>query len=275
MKAYQPKDLRELEQVLRDSAENAEILAGGTDFIIAERRSGRQPEELIYVGGVTEMKEWKATENGVFIGACCTMSQIEKSPVFVGPWTVVAEAAAGVGSVQIRNRGTIGGNIAHASPAADLAAPLMCLDAEALVLREGERVRIPVEQLITGSEKTLLKKKDVILGFWLPACLEDMVSHYYKLGSRRQVSISRFGVAIALCRKEETAVQARIAIGAIGEKALRMRGMEQALTGRKLDRETGRILGRMLEEHIRNTSGRRYKAWASAGVMEDALAVFR
>ncbi len=275
MKAYQPKNLRELEQVLRDSAENAEILSGGTDFIIAERRSGRQPEELIYVGGVAEMKEWKAAENGMFIGACCTMSQIEKSPILAGSFAAVAEAAAGVGSAQIRNRGTIGGNIAHASPAADLAAPLMCFDSEAVVLRGGELVRIPVERLITGSEKTLLQKKDVILGFWLPVCPEDTVSHYYKLGSRRQVSISRFGVAIALRLEEETAVQARIAIGSIGEKALRMRGMERALTGRKPDRESGQLLGRMLEEHIRGTSGRRYKAWASAGVMEDALAAFR
>lgn len=275
MRGYRPESMAELRQVMAEAGPGAALVAGGTDWVIAERRSGREPASLVYLGGIPELKKVELRENGMFVGACCTMHQLEQEPLLQGPWAVLAEAAAGVGSTQIRSRGTIGGNIAHASPAADSAPALMCLDAVALVLRQGETVEIPVERLIQGTEKTLLKETDVILGFLMPNQPEDTVSHYYKLGFRRQVSISRFGVAMALGLKEGRVTRAQIALGAIGPKAIRMPAMEQALLGCAPDEAAAERLGDILADYIRNTSGRRYKAWASRGVMSDALVLFQ
>lgn len=274
MKAYQPESLEELKAVLAESGPDTALLAGGTDWIIRQRKNGREPAALVYLGSLPELKLLERQADGLFVGAGCTMAELERSPLLNGPYTVLAEAAAGVGSVQIRNRATVGGNIANASPAADTAAPLLCLDAAAQVLRRGEVLEIPVSELITGSETTVLQPHDVILGFRVPERPADAESHYYKLGFRRQVSISRFGVAIALRREEGVVTEARVAVGAIGPKAVRMPAMEQALLGRRPE-EAAAETGALLADYIRHTSGRRYKAWASAGVMEDALGMFQ
>ncbi len=191
-----------------------------------------------------------------------------------GAFRVIAEAAASVGSTQIRNRATIGGNIANASPAADLAASLIALNASAHILREGAVFDLPVSELITGVEKTVLRPLDILLGFTLPAFPKETESHYYKLGSREQLSISRFGVAMVLRRTQGLVEQANIAIGAIGAKAARMPELERALIGRRVDTSSADALGDLLADYIRNTSRRQYKAWASRGVMEDALVLF-
>ena len=163
---------------------------------------------------------------------------------------------------------------ANASPAADLAAPLIALNASAHILREGAVFDLPVSELITGAEKTVLRPLDILLGFTLPAFPKEAESHYYKLGSREQLSISRFGVAMVLRRTQGLVEQANIAIGAIGAKAVRMPELERALIGRRVDTSSADALGDLLADYIRNTSRRQYKAWASRGVMEDALVLF-
>ena len=191
------------------------------------------------------------------------MAALEQSDLLRGAFRVIAEAAASVGSTQIRNRATIGGNIANASPAADLAAPLIALNASAHILREGAVFDLPVSELITGAEKAVLRPLDILLGFTLPAFPKEAESHYYKLGSREQLSISRFGVAMVLRRTQGLVEQANIAIGAIGAKAVRMPDLERALIGRRVDTSSADALGDLLADYIRNTSRRQYKAWAS------------
>lgn len=275
MKSYNPRSLDEFITLQASLPAQTQILSGGTDWIIAHRRKAEDLPALLWIGGIPDLKRIAIDDQGqLHIGACCTMAALEQSDLLRGAFRVIAEAAASVGSTQIRNRATIGGNIANASPAADLAAPLIALNASAHILREGAVFDLPVSELITGAEKTVLRPLDILLGFTLPAFPKEAESHYYKLGSREQLSISRFGVAMVLWRTQGLVEQANIAIGAIGAKAVRMPELERALIGRRVDTSSADALGDLLADYIRNTSRRQYKAWASCGVMEDALALF-
>ena len=275
MKSYNPQSLQELITLQASLPMQTQILSGGTDWIIAHRRKAEDLPALLWIGGIPDLKHIVIDDQGeLHIGACCTMAALEQSDLLHGAFRVIAEAAASVGSTQIRNRATIGGNIANASPAADLAAPLVALNASARILREGTVFDLPVSELITGAEKTVLRPLDILLGFTVPAFPQKAEGHYYKLGFREQVSISRFGVAMILQRTQGIVEQADIAIGAIGAKAIRMPELECALVGHLADRSSADVLGDLLADYIRNTSRRQYKAWAARGVMEDALALF-
>lgn len=275
MKNYNPQSILALRELMPTLPEGTQVLAGGTDWILRYRRRAEEVPALLWLGGIPELQRITVEGKQLKIGACCTMAMLERSDKLTGAWKMLAEAAASVGSVQIRTRATIGGNIANASPAADLAAPLMALDATAVVLRGGETVELPVSELIVGSEQTALGPRDIVLGFSVPAFPQAAEGHYYKLGFREELSISRFGVAMMLQRPHGVVERASIAIGAIGARAVRMPAMEQALVGRLVDASAAEELGALLADYIRNTSRRQYKAWASRGVMEDALGLFQ
>lgn len=274
MEGYRPESLEELQQLLGKLPEGAAFVAGGTDWVIRERKSTQRPPALVSLGSLSELRKVERCDGGLLVGAGCTMTQLEEESLLSGSWRAVAEAASQVGSTQIRNRGTIGGNIANASPAADLAAPLVCLQGEARLLGPEGAWSMPVEELLLGAERTALPERTVITGFFLPELEPGTVSHYHKQGFRRQLSIARFGVCLALKLSGDQVERARVAVGAIGPKAVRLPELEEVLVGRRLSGELGREAGAWLGGYIRRTSGRKYKAWASPGVMEDALGMF-
>ena len=132
MKSYNPRSLDEFITLQASLPAQTQILSGGTDWIIAHRRKAEDLPALLWIGGIPDLKRIAIDDQGqLHIGACCTMAALEQSDLLRGAFRVIAEAAASVGSTQIRNRATIGGNIANASPAADLAAPLIALNASA------------------------------------------------------------------------------------------------------------------------------------------------
>lgn len=274
MKAFRPESLETLKALLMAIPEHSAFIAGGTDWIIKKRIMEKSPECLVSLSQIPEMKLVEKRDDGLFIGATCTMTYLERHPLFSGELRVIAEAAARVGSVQIRNRGTIGGNIVNASPAADLSAPLLCLEADVIVLQKDRIYKVQIGKFIVDKEKTILRQNEIVLGFCLPRRDYSMVSHYYKLGFRQEVSIARFGIAMALQMEESVIKEAKIAVSAIGPTPVRMPEIERLLRGRYVTKQTAHEAGTILRDYILNTSGRKYKAWASLGVMEDALERF-
>lgn len=275
MNAYSPKSLEELTQLLEPLSGNVLFVAGGTDLIIQLRHMAYEPKNLVYLGQIPELKLLTKFGEGLFIGAACTMAWLSEHSMLSGAYRVLAEAAGSVGSVQVRNRATIGGNIAHASAAADMAAPLLCLNADAVVLQNGRKLKIPVSELIVGNEKTSLGEGDVILGFFLPSFAGQTVSHYHKLAFRKEMSISRFGIAVMIQYAQEAVEQASICIGAIGPKAVRLPEVENLIRGKPLTESIIEEAGQLLSAYIGATSGRKYKMWAAGSVMADALRPFQ
>ena len=271
-----PRNIRELKHCIAHASGEIVFIAGGTDWVIRKRHQVDDTYCVIYLGDVRELRRIRKIHDALYIGAACTMTEIaESNLISQSPYNAIAEAASNVGSWQIRNRGTLGGNIANASPAADLIAPLLCLNAYALILHDDMSTeRIPMDKLIVGSEQTSLERNDVLLGVLLPRHTANTISHYYKLGFRKEVSIARCGVATMLTVEDDIIQNVSLAISSIGPKAVKMQEIENISIGKKITPELVKLTGYLLGEYIKNTSKRKYKAWASYGVMEDVFKQF-
>ena len=274
MNAYKPLNLDELKSILLTAGDNISFIAGGTDWVINNRFRKKSLECLIYLGQIAEMKIIEKRKGELFIGAACTMTDLANHSLLNKEHLAIAEAASSMGSKQIRNHATIGGNIANASPASDLSAPLMCLNASVYILQNSRIIKIPIDKFFVGADKTLLNQKEVVIGFALPEISTTLYSHYYKLGFRKEVSVARFGVAVAIKVNDGIVDDAKVALSSIGPIPVRLPQIENLLNHKFFSEQTAKEAGMMLRDYIKSTSGREYKAWASIGVMEDALNMF-
>lgn len=273
---YSPYNIHELKDNIANMDGRIYFIAGGTDWTINRYEHRKNTACVIYLGKVRELKRIRKINHALFIGAACTMTEIMTSNLLKHhSYAVISEAASRVGSWQIRNAATIGGNVANASPAADLVAPLLCLNACAVVLHCDQSVeKIPLNKLFFEPQQASFDINDVILGFLLPRQPINTVSHYYKLGFRRELSIARFGIATALTITDDMIHNANVVISSIGPKPIKMHEIENMLTGKKITQDVIQCAGDLLNKYIMNTTKRKYKAWAAYGVMDDVFKQF-
>jgi len=236
----------ELNETLALIAEpGARLLAGGTDVFpgAGERQlTGR----IVDISRLRSLRGVAWTRDEIRIGAATTWTDLVRAdlpPAF----DALRAAAREIGAVQIQNRGTIGGNLCNASPAADGAPPLLILDAEVeLVSMRGAR-RLPLAQFITGNRRTLLAADEVLTAIFLPAPTPGMRSTFLKLGARRYLVISIAMVAVLLDIEEGVVRAARIALGACSAVAQCLPLAEASLIGHKADPALG---ARVCGEHL-------------------------
>ena len=208
----------------------ATLLAGGTDVFpaLVDRPP---PARMIDLSGIAEMRGIVRCSAGTRIGAGCTWSEIIRADLPCG-FDGLKAAAREVGSVQIQNRATIGGNLVNASPAADGVPPLLALDAEVeLVGRDGAR-RLPLGAFILGNRKTARRPDEILTAVYVPSEICDSGSAFLKLGARRYLVISIVMVAAnILCDEHGRVRVARVAVGAASAVAQRLVVFEQRLIG--------------------------------------------
>lgn len=269
-----PKTMEELGENLGRLTPDSLILAGGTDLVLRIRKKHLQPDVLLSLADVPELRRVEITQDRAVIGAMATMAQVKGAVDGLEDLQCLADAAGGVGSPQIRNKGTIGGNVANASPAGDLAPVLWLLDAQVDILGPGgARRALPVREFLVGSGKTRLEQGEIVAGFTIDrAALRGWRSVFVKLGHRSQVTISRIGLAMALLQDGEGVVQdARVVAGAIQPIPYELEAAEALLRGRKPDPSLAVAIGDTFQGHTRRV----YKAAAAKGVAEDALLRFQ
>ena len=204
------------------------IVSGGTDIYPAH--AGRAlPENVLDVSGIAGLRD--ISRDGAFhrFGAAATWTDIIRAnlpPAF----NALQQAAREVGSIQVQNRGTIGGNICNASPAADGVPPLLVLDAMVeLASRHGPR-RMPLGDFITGYRRTARRSDELLTAVLIPAEVDAAKSSFVKLGARKYLVISIVMAAALIERDGAGAIrQARVAVGAASEKALRLTSLEADL----------------------------------------------
>jgi len=272
-----PSNMEELQQCLRMADERTKFISGGTDLIIKLRKKLNEDWKLIDLSGVAELDYIKEDGNIIRIGACTTFAKLASSPVIKKYGRCLSLAAAEVGSVQIRNRATIGGNIANASPAADSLAPLSVLGAKALLMdRQGNKIVCEIDKLISGVGKNNLDVGQIILEVFFPVN-KDVISSFIKLGSRRKVSISRLNIALAAeYRKGEKKLKnVNVAIGAVGPVSLNALKSASLIDGKDISREVmesfSESLAQEVEEAIKGRSSMPYKRRAVMGLGKDLL----
>lgn len=275
MKYKRPETIEELIICLNQMDENCHICAGATDLMIKLRKMKMKDWSVLDITGVPDLQKIEEKEKRLSIGACVTMTKIEEHQVVCQKVPALAKAASMVGSTQIRNRATLGGNIANASQSADTVPVLMAYDAEAVILnQEGEIYRIPVQKLIVAREKTLLKKGEVIVAIEIPC--EERISGFSKVGSRKAVTISKINGCMTYYLDQNGAIEEpRLFLGAAGVKASEAKVIEEALTGKKPEQISIEMLREPMEQqmeiNIGNRPSKHYKKIAALGVMDDIL----
>ena len=241
---HQPESIAEAVGLAASLAPHARLLAGGTDLIIQINRGRCAPLHLIALDRIAALHGITSSAEEIRIGALTTHKAIERHPAFAGALLALQEAARVVGGHQVRNVATIGGNVANASPAADVVPVLLALDATVtLTGRNGTR-RMQLGEFLRGPGETARHDDEVLECLAFAPLPARSATSFLKAGRRRAMEISV--VCVAACLTLDAArrcVAARIALGAVAPTALRATGAEQVLLGQaptaELLREAG------------------------------------
>ncbi len=243
MKSFTYTTSANLNEACRILAENkgARILAGGTDLLVKMKRGSVTAEMIVDIKKIPEICGIHTESSGmIFIGALTTLSELAGSAVIREKMPVLAATATKMASMQVRNRATIGGNLCNAAPSADLAPPLIALDAQATIVgSKGER-KIPLSVMFQGPGSTTLAHDEILTGLLIPLPHSDKRFTYLKHGTRRAMDIAVVGVAVGLLCKDHVCREADIVLGAVAPVPLRVRAaslylMEGGLTEKTIE----------------------------------------
>jgi len=236
-----PSTAAELTEALAQYGGRARILAGGTDLIILLRERLVKAECLIDIGRLSELRGITPNKaGGITIGAVTRIRELELSSVIRDRYHALYQAAGQLGSAQIRDMATIGGNSCTASPAAETPPALMVLDATVTVASPRGRREIPLDEFFEGTRRTVLAADEFVTSFDLSKPWPHSASRYACAGLRdaMEIDIANVAVNISLSSDGQTIEKVRIAMGAVGPVLLRAKRAESLLTGSAGDAAT-------------------------------------
>lgn len=262
-----PETLEEALEILNQLGTEARILAGGTDVLVQMRGGQSRPRYLVDIKKLNQLKGIQfSPEQGLTIGALTTHRELELSPLIREKFTILHDGVSRVGSVQIRNRATIGGNICNALPSADSAAPLLALGAKLrLQSLKGER-EVPLEEFFLGPRQTVLNPGEMLTHIIIPSASKANAGAYIKFTRRKAMDLALLGVAVYLETETDlvTCGQARIALATAAPTPIRVYQAEEALKGKRLTddevlKEAGEIASRQARPRSSWRSSEEYR----------------
>jgi aerobic carbon-monoxide dehydrogenase medium subunit len=235
---FQPETLREVSELVTLYPGEATLLAGGTDLLNKLPLEREKGIRIISLKKVQELRGIRENPDGeVFIGAMTCHADVADSPILRQHFPSLAKASGLVGSPSIRNLGTIGGNLANASPSADTAPPLLAYGAKATIWSPSGEKQILVEDFFTGPSANALKKGEILKGL-LVKPKEDLKSAYQKLGMRKAQEIAIVNICISLAvEKMDQCSEIRIALGAVAPTPIRAKKAETLLRQKRITGE--------------------------------------
>ncbi|KAF5032604.1 FAD binding domain in molybdopterin dehydrogenase [anaerobic digester metagenome] len=227
----------------------ARPLAGGTDLLVRLRR--QPPCDVALLEGIPGLDAVGLEDGQVRLGATVTHARLLAHPLVRERLPALARALAVLGSPLVRNMGTLGGNIATASPAGDTLPPLYALDATVeLASRQGTR-RLPLADLVLGPGRTALARGEIVAAVLVAPPPPEALQHFEKVGRRDALAIAVASLAAVIVRDDAGRVtEARLAVGSLGPMVTRCPRAEAFLRGRSLDRETLAAVGRRIREAV-------------------------
>lgn len=229
---FAPSTLSEAVAYMQEN-QTAKIIAGGTDLLV---KGYEELDSLMGLMDISHLAELKAIKTGeeVEIGANVTHGEIAGHPWLLQHVPFLCQGAAAVGGPQIRNRGTLGGNLANASPAADLAPPLIVLGAVA-VLAGPQQVQAPLEEFFSGPGKTIMQPNQILTVVKFTRPRSNQGGAYLKLGKRKAMAIATASVAVLVTVEDGRLADLRICLGSVAPVPLRAKKTEELLRGQRLD----------------------------------------
>ncbi len=273
-KYISPKNLEELYKALQQKDENTYVIAGGTDLCIKLIKNQVFDYKIIDISKVDELRNIQETNNIIDIGACVTMTELENNVTVQKNIPALISAAYNLGSTQIRNRATIGGNLANAAQCGDTIPVLFAYDADIKILNSNNNYRIEkVRDLVTGIGKTTLKADEIITNIIIKK--SDCISSFAKVGSRKTVTISKINCCGKFNIDENSVIkEVEIYMGAVGIKPIKATIIENELLDKKLDSiniNLEEAVQMQIESVIPDRSSKHYKKVAAIGIVEDML----
>jgi len=236
MRFEQPKTAEAASALLASTQGLAKVLSGGTDLLIHMRNGNVKPELVLDVKGIAEMNAITIENGGYRFGAAVSCMQLLENKGFAETWPGVIDGANLVGSIQVRGRATVAGNLCNASPAADTVPAMIAAGAIASVVGPAGRREVPVEQIPAGPGKTTLAKGELIVSFFLPKRAPNSGDAYLRFTPRSEMDIAVVGVGLNLTLDDKgVCTAARVSLGAVAERALLVPEAAAALIGTKVD----------------------------------------
>ncbi len=222
-----PTSMDELQDLLRTSTEPIHFLAGGTDLMPRWNRGGPLPAHLVDLKAIDLLSGISESAEGITFGALTTVEALRQSPVIRKRYPALAQAADQFAGLQIRHRGTIGGNLCNASPAADLVPPLVIYGAQVDLAGPNGSRSLPLEKFITGPGKTALKTHELLTAIRLP--LPAGESFFHKVGLRQSMAISVVNLAGLVEHSSSNGTRFRFAAGAVAPTVVPLARFTSAL----------------------------------------------
>jgi carbon-monoxide dehydrogenase medium subunit len=242
-----PASIKEALNILSKKNGRTTIIAGGTDLIPRMRSQDIKPGKIVDLRSLA-LDYIKVEGDYICLGACVTHDGIVESELLSKYCPALVEAASEIADPPIRNRGTVGGNLVNASPAADLAPPLLIYDASVFLIKKGLERVVPLMEFFIGPGETILADGELLTEIHIPVISSNTAAKYIKLGNRNAMSISVVTTAVRLTMDPKGRIsQARIALGAVSSKPIRAEKAEETLKGKlpssDLFIEVGQIAG--------------------------------
>jgi len=272
MKAFgyvSAKDVGHAVALLGEHGAKAKILAGGTDLLVELKHAVHDPEMIVDVSRLRELKEIAVKDDGLHIGALATHGDIMSSPVIRSMFPALVDAAHSIGAVQTRNLGTLGGNLVTCVPSMDSGPTLMALEASVTVANAAGERRMPLAELFVGPRRTSLKPGDLLIDIVIPKENLGKPAAFEKFGLRKGQALALVNVAAAFFIEKGKFSAPRIALGAVAPVVIRAPKAEAFLDGRKISAEAMAEAGRIAATEAKPISDFR----ASAEYRRDLIAV--
>lgn len=260
-----PRSLDEAVSLHQSHHGQAKYIAGGTDVLVKIKERKETPDYLISLKHILGQDRPLINEASgeLYIGAFNTHRSIETSPMIQSRYPILHDAVKNIGSVQIRNVATIGGNLVNAVPSADGAIPLIVLDTVAKIYGAKGLRSTELLHFFLGPGQTVLEKGEILTELTVPPLLPRTGSAYIKFGRRNAMELPLLGVGmlISLAEDQQTCAKARIGLGVAAPTPIRTFGAEQYLTGKPINDASLAEAGRIAAEEARVRDSIRGEAW--------------
>jgi carbon-monoxide dehydrogenase medium subunit len=231
-----PNTLDAARALLAAANGQARLLAGGTDLLLQMRAGRAEPGLLVDVKGIPEMTSIAMADGAFRIGAAVSCMELLEHEALPAAWPGVIDGVKLIGSIQVKGRATLGGNLCNASPAADSVPALIAAGARVSIAGRTGRREAQVEEIVTGPGHTALARDEIIVSFLLPRRAPHSGDAYLRFTPRTEMDIAVVGAGVNLTLDERgVCCAARVSLGAVAERALLVPEAAAALIGTKLD----------------------------------------
>jgi len=274
-----PQSLTEALDLLTESPGTWKPFAGGTDLMVL-LEAGKLPHwNYVNIWNLEELHGIDVSEAFVTVGALTTYTEVQNHPVMRAEFPMLCQAAKETGGIAIQNRGTLGGNIVNASPAADSPPALLAYDAELEVISQAGARRIQYSKFHTGYKQMDMRAGELLRAIRLPRRSAPLIHYYRKVGTRKAQAISKVCFAAAAQIADRRVAMVRIALGSVAPVPIRCQQTEQTLENLSVNDETIASARRTLASEIAPIddmrSTERYRLRVALNLLEDFLSRLR